>query len=47
MPKCKDCIRIVRTLTKEGLCAKCHLDKHKIWAPRFTNGGPKRASGED
>lgn len=44
---CKNCKHNYKALTKEGLCAHCHLNKYKIWAPRFSNGGDKKASGED
>lgn len=45
--ECEGCRNRFNSLTKEGLCAFCHLKKYNKWAPKFTNGGPKKANGEE
>lgn len=40
--KCKNCKKIYKSLTKEGLCACCYMTINKEWSKDFSDQGKKK-----
>lgn len=39
--KCQMCQKMYKSLTKEFLCASCHLKKYGTWSQEFSAGDKK------